>query len=228
MKMYGWFLEVDRALGKQKCALDMYYGMNDGNVHEAMKNGQDFIYLDHAYFKRSWNDGNFRLIRNGIHLTEVVPRPPDRFRQWGIDIKPWRRNGRNIAILEPSWRIAQKFGIDSWVDSIQFLLRGITSRKVLLRRKSDGYFVPWLEQNDIWACVSLCSVAAVEAAMLGYPVFTTKHCPAWPVSAGELKSIDNPEYKDREPWLASLSYATWNVEELPKMKLKDWRYECAS
>jgi hypothetical protein len=76
--------------------------------------------------------------------------------------------------------------------------------------------------------VTFASVAGLEAAMAGYPVFASERCCAYPVSAGPLERIETPEYLDRMPWLHSLAYAQWDLRELPKIDLEEYDYTCAS
>jgi len=228
--MYGWVKEIQHHISKQGSKLELVRGLIDGRALAAKEAGEDFLYLDHAYFNRDWDNAHFRLIRRGIHLTEVKPRPSDRMAKWHAVILPWKKIGRAIAVVPPSHYIAQYHGLDqlavpAWFERTRERLDAVTGRPVIVRPKG-GPLVPWLAEHDVWAVVTYCSVAGVEAAMAGYPVFSTPQCPSWPVNAGPLEKIDAPEYPEREPWAASLSYACWCVADLPKMKLKDWDYEC--
>ena len=72
------------------------------------------------------------------------------------------------------------------------------------------------------------SVAGIEAAILGIPVFSGPICPTLPISAGTLEQIENPTLHERRPWLCSLAYANWRISEIPKIHLEDYNYTCAS
>ena len=70
-------------------------GLVDGASPKLVKDKADFLYGDHAYFNRGWHIGNFRLIRNGHHQTQTVPRPDDRIKKSGAVIGPDRKGRRS-------------------------------------------------------------------------------------------------------------------------------------
>ena len=184
--------------------------------------GKDYLYVDHAYFHRGWGNRNFRLIRRNQHLTHVLDRPDDRLKKFGVEIQPWRKDGRTVLVIPNSWAQMERFGEKEWLAQTLERLKRLTDRTVIVKRKKDGPFQEYL--RDAWAVVTWGSVAGMEAALAGVPVFSTDRCPSWPVNAGPLEQIESPEYPERHAWACSLAYASWNLGELSLINLKDYNY----
>jgi hypothetical protein len=58
------------------------------------------------------------------------------------------------------------------------------------------------------------SIAAVEAVVMGCPVFVHDISAAALVGKTDFSQIENPVYPDREQWLHSLAYCQFNESEL--------------
>ena len=58
------------------------------------------------------------------------------------------------------------------------------------------------------------SIAAVEAVILGCPVFVHADSAAALVGKTELKDIEKPAYPDRTAWAHALAHCQWNEHEL--------------
>lgn len=207
------------------CNLDIIVGIQDDRARDAIRSGKDFISIDHAYFDRGWDRGNFRAIRNDVHLTRIIPRPTDRLKRYSVTIEPWRKTGREIVIIPPSERQIALYGIPDWLIKTESKLCEITDRPVTVKNQKTTKMRDFC--RDTWAVVTFASVAGVEAALMGIPVFATDRCPAWPVNAGSLDQIETPMYSDaRLEWAASLSYATWSTRDLLQVRWKDYDYAC--
>ena len=72
--------------------------------------------------------------------------------------------------------------------------------------------------------MTFASVAGVEAAVAGVPVFATQRCPTWPITAGPIEAIETPVLADRGPWLRSLGYACWHMDELDELDIGNYGY----
>lgn len=201
------------------------FGIINPDAAEMLRNGGEWVYFDHSYFNRGWSNSTFRAIRNGLHLTEQLDRPTDRFATWGVEIKPWRKSGGPVVVIPPSETQAKVYGCGGWLGQTVDILDTATDRKIVVKPKeSPKPLAQWLE--EAWCVVTYASTAGVEAALAGVPVFSTKHCPSHPVNAGELRDIEAPKYADnREPWAASLTYACWHWGEVANVKWDDYRYE---
>jgi hypothetical protein len=221
----GFAEDISRRQGGQIPRTAM--GLLNGQAKECMASGKPWIYFDHAYFNRGWHNSNFRCIRNGIHLTKMLDRPTDRFKKHGVVIEPWRKTGREIVIIPPSDAQTAIYGNTMWLLETESRLCHLTDRPVVCKRSKQSALRDFL--RDAWAVVTYASVAGVEAALMGVPVFSTENCPSWPVNAGTLETIETPVYSEaREQWAAGLSYASWNWEEMKSIKWHDYHYEtCA-
>ena len=205
--------------------LPFVLGLADKMAKGHIERGEDFLYADHAYFKRGWAAGHFRLVRGHVHLRHIVrPRPDDRLKRFGVTIEPWRKTGRTVVIIPPSPYIASTLGLEDWTARMVREVEKHTGRPIKVKHEK-GRLAAILAEWDTWAVVCASSVAGVEAALAGYPVFSTPHCPSWPISAGNVEDVDRPNYSEaRHEWACSLAYATWHVEELGGIEFNDYNY----
>jgi len=200
------------------------FGILDGKAKSLLHRDTEWIYFDHSYFKRGWDKGNFRCVRNGLHLTRILDRPDDRLRRFEVEIEPWRKTGREIVIIPPSEAQIAIYGNSDWLVNVETRLSEITDRPVTSKTSKQTPLRDYL--SDAWCVVTFASVAGIEAALMGVPVFSTSNCPSWPVSAGRLEDIETPQYaENRSEWASSLCYASWNWEEMKNIKWHDYYYE---
>lgn len=205
--------------------LQAAFGIKDDKARELRHSGLPWLYFDHSYFRRGWNNGNFRVCRDDLHLTRILDRPSDRLKRWGgVNIKPWRKTGTEIVIIPPSEAQRNHYGCHDWLMKIESRLCEVTDRPVLCKHSKLSSLAEFC--RDAWAVVTFSSVAGVEAANLGIPVFSTENCPSYPLNAGPIEKIESPEYVDLRHELAcSLAYASWNTEEMRSVKWIDYCYE---
>jgi hypothetical protein len=198
-------------------------GLVDGRLKKWVESGENFIYLDHGYFKRGWANNNFRAIRNACHLNEIKKRPDDRMKKFGVEVEPWRKERGSKIVVIPTYDGHHQIwpGMSSWVGEVKQRMASLTSRPVVVKQEK-GNLREYLQ--DAWCLVCNQSVAGVEAALMGVPVFSTPKCPSWPVS-NKLENIECPEFFDnRHEWAASLAYATWNSSEIDEVDWVDYDY----
>jgi len=212
----------------------MFWGFVGGNmdmVYKYMAEGDDWYFTDMPYFHR-WSgfaeavnpnkDFYWRMIRNRLHAGPIVDRPSDRFNKLGIDIKPWRE-GNDTILICPSSDTMTKF--NNGINAHQWTLKaekeieqaGFKSR---VRDKPrgggtsgpDAALVSFAEDvKDVHAVYTTVSMAAVEAAILGVPVFCSNNNAAAPIAS---KDFANPIYPDREKWLYHLAYNQFTPDEI--------------
>lgn len=196
------------------------FGLDNGMVEK--HRGKDYFYLDHAYFKRGWHNGVYRLVRGAPHLTRVIPHEEDRLARYGVVLKDYRTNGSHIVVMRPGVWMAKIYKAEGLMDEMIAEVKKYTDRKIIVKTKGS----PMDEAlRDAWAVVSPFSVAGVDAAVAGYPVYSTHMCPSWPIS-GQLKDIESPTLPDRYAWANSLAWSTWHTDDI---KTIDYRnYQCAS
>ena len=98
-----------------------------------------------------------------------------------------------------------------WVEDALKELAKQTDRKIIVKPKGSMDLSQLCEKAH--ALVSFGSVADVEAAMMGVPVFCSEYSPALPIGLTDLALIESPAYPDRSQWLHSLSAAEWHKDE---------------
>jgi len=142
-------------------------------------------------------------------------------KMFGVKIEPWRKTGSKIVVIPPT-EFQKQLGCYHWTEETENRLREITDRPVVVKHEK-GNFAEFI--SDAWAVVTWASVAGIEAAFLGVPVFSTDKCPSYPVNAGPLEKIETPQYPENRHELAcSLAYASWNLSEIKKIAYKDYDY----
>lgn len=185
--------------------------------------GRPFLYWDRGYVRRGGKAGLFRARGDGqgylrwtlgdFQMHTIEPRADKRWRQFGIEVAPWRRGGAGIVIAAPSDAYADFHGLRAdWTEQTRALIARHSGRPVTVRRKGAGRS---LAQDLIGAhcLVTHGSVAAVEAVILGVPVFVDPISAAAPMGRTDLTMIEDPARPERRAWLASLAWSQFTVPE---------------
>jgi hypothetical protein len=137
--------------------------------------------------------------------------PDDRLKRFEVVYHPWKR-GLEVLVIAPSQRICQALGASGhWAKETAAHIRKYTGRPIRIKEKGPGLGG---ELKDCHAVVSLSSVAEVEAAKAGVPVFCTADSPAAPIGERDFSKLETPIYPDREMWLRTLSYSQFHIGEL--------------
>jgi hypothetical protein len=193
--------------------------------------GRTWIYWDRGYCRRVFatdlprgaDGGMYRWHINAFQMAKIRQVPSDRWIHTKTEVIPWSRNGRHIVIAEPSPYYAKFHRIEDWTERTVRRLREITDRplvsrtKEMQRRASDhmaGGRRLWDDLQGAHALVTHGSNAAVEAVIMGCPVFVDASSAAALVGKTDLGEIEDPIYPEREPWLWSLAYCQFNESEL--------------
>ena len=210
----------------------MFWGFVNNNtqlIHQLELAGQDYYFTDTPYFGRFNNadltDTNhyWRICKNRIHAQFIKDCPADRFKRFNIDIKQRPNYKGEYILVCPS-----SAGMDNYLHETNWLINTIadierhTDRPIRVRQKPRGKGtsgpdvakVP-MEQDleNAWACVTSCSISAVEAAVNGVPVFCHYKSFARVMGSTDLSEIENPFYTDPSRWLNSLAYQQFTPEE---------------
>jgi hypothetical protein len=185
------------------------------------KAGRTFVYWDRGYARRvfaCWlprgeNGGYYRWHVNGYQMRAIRDVPGDRWEALKTEVRPWRQSGKHIVIAAPSRTYARFHRCESWIaDTIDALAR-VTDRQLVIRDKESKRPL----QADLAAAHALVthgSIAAVEAVILGTPVFVHPDSAAALVGRTDLKMIERPAMPDRTKWVHSLAYSQWDEREL--------------
>lgn len=191
------------------------------------KRGRNFIYWDRGYLRRvfaTWlpngNDlgvpgGYYRWHLNCFQMQSIRDVSDDRWSFLKLDkyIKPWNKQGKGIVIADTLPDYWDVFADRDWCARTAHYLRTVTKREIYIRDKETK--IPLYDQlRDAHCLVSHGSIAAVEAVVMGCPVFVDPFSAAACVGETDFSKIENPVYPDRKKWLHSLAYHQWNEKEL--------------
>ena len=166
----------------------------------------------------------YRFHVNGYQMARVRDVPDDRWRALRLQdqVRPWRKNGRRVIVahtLDDYW-LVRGLPID-WSYLMAAKLKQQTDRPIFVRHKESK--VPLsTELQDAHALVTHGSIAAVEAAILGCPIFCDRELAASHVGVVGFDDIEHPVYPERQPWLNSLAYSNFSEAEILSGTLWKW------
>lgn len=191
------------------------------DVVEWKKRGRRFIYWDRGYARRIFathlprgtDGGYYRWHVNAYQMSTIRDVTDDRWKSLDTPVGDWQKKGDHVLIAAPSRTYCKFHQIESWIaDTIDGLAR-VTKRPLWIRDKESKR--PFLDDlKNCHALVTHGSNAAVEAAILGYPVFVDRSSAASLVGRTDIREIEAPVYPDRSKWLSSLAYSQYSESEL--------------
>jgi hypothetical protein len=210
----------------------VFWGLAKNNynlIKEHRAKNIPFYFTDMPYWGRWMGDNRsecyWRVIPNSLHCDWVKDYPADRFNKLNIAVKEWRTAGDHILVCPSSVTMSRFYDKPNWLNETLNELKKHTDRPIKVRHKPRGNntsgpraaTIPFEEDlKNAWAVVTLASIAGVEAACLGIPVFTSQHSPCSQLQNLDLSQIESPRLVDREKWLNTLSYYQYTEEELKK------------
>ncbi len=203
----------------------------------ARKKDLDFYFIETGYFGNYKTDHNptakklfHRIVKNSMQHTNILNVPGDRWENLctidnRLKWKGWKKSGGKILLVAPIDKSAGYYGYtkETWVNETIEKLKQHTDREIIIREKMprpDRTFKKTIYQaldEDIFATVSLNSIAAVESVAYGIPAFTTAPTAADPVCLKDLSKIETPFYPDENfvyKWCSSLAYGQFHLEEM--------------
>jgi len=209
----------------------MFWGFVNNNkamIKKLESRNHQYWFTDTPYFGRFDNNNlkpdnhYWRICKNGIHVKLLKDCKGDRFEKFKIKIKAPTLKGEHILVCPSSAGVNSYLDNPNWTkDTINFLKR-YTDRPIRLRHKPRGRGtsgpseakVPLAEDlKNAWACVTSCSISAVEAVCMGVPVFSHHKSFASVMGNSHLEDIEEPYYADPEAFLYSLAYQQFTPEE---------------
>ena len=205
-------------------------------IHDCIKRGEDFYYMDTGYFGNFVSEGNpsgkkiyHRIVKNELQKSLVESRPEDR---WEALVKGdnrlhwpgWKKGGDKILLVVSNPKSCHYFGYDmpQWLDETIATIKKHTDMEIVVRHKgsrsdrnSDSIY-DVLDQN-VFATVAFNSIAAMESIAYGVPAFVTVPCAASPLALNDLSKIATPWYPDAllvQQHCESLAYGQFTQEEI--------------
>jgi len=222
---------ADNSLATDALSNSMFWGFVNNNLSLVKKlevRKHLFWFTDTPYFGRfdnknlKHNNHYWRICKNKIHANFLKNCKADRFEQFNLKIQAPRLKGEHILVCPSSAGINQYIDSPNWTLKTVEQIKRYTDRPIKIREKPRGRGtsgpseakVPLSEDlKNAWACVTSCSISAVESVCMGVPVFCHEKSFAKPVSNLHLEDIEDPFYGDPEPWLYSLAYQQFTPEE---------------
>ena len=211
-----------------------FIGDNEQQITKCNNEGIDWYFWDMPYYGR-WNglkqalnpsqDFYWRASRNHIHYQHTKNYPDDRFKQWGVQPKPYTR-GSKILICPSSptmtrWITGKT--VERWVEDTVAELKQYTDRPIDVRYKPRrngtsgpaAALIPFAEQAQDTHCVVTCiSLCAVEAQLLGIATICDVQSFAADISSTKLSEIENPLQTDTQQWFNNLAYSQFTHSEI--------------
>jgi hypothetical protein len=199
-----------------------------GNISAVHSYPQPFLFTDMPYFNRWMGDNrdtcHWRVVNDHLHCNWVTGNmPDDRFKKLGITVQDWRIKGDHILVCPSSAALERYYGDHNWLVGTLQLLRQHTDRPIRVRHKprANGTsgpraaVIPFEEDcRNAWAVVTHSSIAGVEAAVLGIPVFSQWQSPCSIIANLDLSCIEEPVLHDRSSWLNTLAYYQYTEAEI--------------
>jgi len=225
----GWpNVTIERGYKKQK-GPGMFWGFVGDNMKlilQYQENGETWYFADMPYFGRY---KYWRIIKNKLHAnTNNINWPDNRWLSHNITLHDWNDKGDHILIC-PSSPTMTKFyyGYDDkeWIKKTIDTLKKHTDRPIRVRHKPRGNgtsgpaaaLIPFEEDiKGAHAIVTSVSIAAIEAAIMGIPVFCNPLSGAGLIGLSNITKIETPFYPNRQKWLNNLCYSQFTPEEIQK------------
>src|SRR3990167_3230049 len=179
--------------------------------------GRDYYYIDHGYLKPGHYDGYYRVTKNARQADIPDPRefvyPADRLKKVGVDVRPWKRTGRNVLVIPVTGAVGEFYGInpDQWLRVVTDEITSHTARPIEVKHKGIGAIDEAMK--DTWCVVTHSSNSAVDALINGVPVITLGES-ACETMSWEFKDIEHPWWPERELWLQALAYSQFTLSEM--------------
>lgn len=190
-------------------------------ISEWVARKRRWIYWDRGYARRvfaTWlprgnNGGYYRWHLGCYQMQKIRQVPADRWQSLGFGFLAWQPPGQHIVIAEPSITYQKFHGIEGWTEDTIARVKHLTNRPIIRRDKECKRSL----QQDLLgahALVTHGSIAAVEAVLLGCPVFVDRSSAAALVGRTDLSLIESPVRPDRTAWVHALAYSQFNEAEL--------------
>jgi hypothetical protein len=206
-----------------------FWGMlyNEQTIRYLTKNKVNWYFWDMPYHNRYGicEDFMWRVSCNSLHHQHTNNQPSDRFERWNVQPKPYTA-GDKILICPSSETMTQWYtgmSVKKWTQIITSELQHYTDRPIEIRYKprtktTSGPLaatIPFAQQAQNTHCViTLCSLVAVEAQLLGIPTMCHNNSFAAKVSITECKNIENLKRVDTHQWLCNLAYSQFTHAEI--------------
>jgi hypothetical protein len=162
-------------------------------------------------------------------------------KELNLQVQPWKKNGAHIllALQIPGDASLKGENISKWAYESCSTIRDASDRAIIIRtpqldRKYDKKYMSLINEHipnvflqtgtkenlqptldQCFASVTFTSGLGIESIVSGIPNFSTNPGSFTHALGNEkLSLIETPSYPNRDQWLADLSYAQWNIQEM--------------
>lgn len=174
--------------------------------------GNDFVYLDHAYFNRH---KYYRVTKNAYFHDGSGQTNHSRIRKFYRSAQPWRK-GRYIIIAPQSEEYFLRIGMNQadWIQGCIDKIKKYSDRPIGIHYKRDRK--PLRDMlKTAWLLVSHTSNSSLEAIMHGVPTICTGLCHVTPMATKGFENIEKPFYPDnRMDWAGVLADNQFTLDEI--------------
>jgi hypothetical protein len=208
----------------------VFWGLGSYNyalIKKYKEHNINWIFTDMPYWNR-WMGKNrdtcyWRIIPNDLHITSVGDFPSDRLKKSPLSIKEWKAKGDYILVCPSSYMLENYYNEINWTENTIKEIKKYTDRPIKVRNKprnatTSGPQAATIAFEDdcanAYAVVTLASIAGIEAALLGTPVFCHASSACAPIAATDISLIETPLRPDRSKWLNTLSYFQYTEAEI--------------
>jgi len=218
-------IEQQKKQGGRTLSVDsnLFLYRDPKNVNQYLRFSLDGVFpTTGEYFSRSHNPKRWQQIKQDL----------------GIDLQPWREDGKHILIClqrNGGWSMGS-YDVMRWCNDVITTIRRRTKRPIVVRthpgdKKAQHYIRSAPQGVEIskaesimedfencWACVTYNSSPGVAAAIEGIPVFVTdkkpKNSQAYAVANTDIERIEEPQTFDRQEWIEKISMSHYNFQDL--------------
>lgn len=186
---------------------------NWDTFQQAVKNGCEYYYGDHAYFGRH---RFYKITKNDLFHYGIGKSNGEKLRKFYTKAKPWVRGGKIIVCPQSDgfFQVRYKTTQAAWLKATIDELKKYTDRPIVIHGKRDPK--PLVDcLHDAHCVVSHSSNSAVEALMNGVPAINTANSMARDMARSSLSDIENLMYpENRFEWAAVLADNQFSLAEM--------------
>jgi len=151
---------------------------------------------------------------NGAGKWQV--KGPSRWPVFGIDVKPWRKEGDYILlVLQRGIGVPPVAQPRDWRERIVNEIATKTDRPIRVRYPQERIHPIWPEFENCHAVVQWASGSGIKAITSGVPVFYLM--PEWigrDAAVFGIDDLENPYLGERDTLFHKLSWAMWTASEI--------------
>jgi hypothetical protein len=229
----------------EDCDLACIVGVKNLQMYQDyLARGVHVAYWDKGYIRRLWRDENGKeewldYWRVSVNMHQPLPfiekakKGPQRAREAGMELMPWRKHGEAIIVDGSSAKHYAFHDLGNPTDVAKRIvdeLRMLTPRPIIYRPKPSWTGAVPIEGTEYsngkdyrpafaraHALVTYGSNLCYDAALAGVPSIVLGQGVARPISSTSLEEIENPRLAtdaERQQWVSNVAWCQFKKEEM--------------